>query len=338
MDVATKLLSVPIVDHFIDLVRHAETIATPYILPLEKQVTHYLRMYFPEQTAWATTWMANNQSPHATRLPLMNPFHVVLLVAAYLAVVFVGKFLMSFRSQRFEIKTFSLFHNLFCLALSAYMCSSIVLEAINQKYSLWMNPMDESENGFKMAKLVWLFYMSKVPEFVDTFIMVLKKNNRQISFLHLYHHGSIFVIWWLVTFWAPGGEAYYSAALNSFIHIVMYGYYFCTAVGIKQVAFIKKYITMMQMTQFITMLIQSCYNIYFTYDPALYPAFARYTPESQKKVYPFELQVMLFFYMQTMLALFANFFIQDRKRVAALRKAEKGNGKAANGKGKQKKL
>ena len=57
-----------------------------------------------------------------------------------------------------------------------------------------------------MAKMIWLFYFSKIFEFVDTMIMVVKKNNRQISFLHIYHHSSIFVIWWLVTFVAPNGE------------------------------------------------------------------------------------------------------------------------------------
>ena len=45
--------------------------------------------------------------------------------------------------------------------------------------------------------------------------MVLKKNNRQITFLHVYHHCSIFVIWWAVVYIAPNGETYFSAALNS---------------------------------------------------------------------------------------------------------------------------
>lgn len=37
--------------------------------------------------------------------------------------------------------------------------------------------------------------------------MVLKKNDRQISFLHLYHHTTIFAIWWGVTYYAPGGDS-----------------------------------------------------------------------------------------------------------------------------------
>lgn len=100
------------------------------------------------------------------------------------------------------------------------------------------------------------FYFSKLPEFVDTFIMLLKRNYHQVSFLHVYHHSSIFLIWWLVTFLAPTGEAWYSAMLNSFIHVIMYGYYFAAAIGFRGVDFVKRYITMMQMTQFVTMMIQ----------------------------------------------------------------------------------
>ena len=35
-------------------------------------------------------------------------------------------------------------------------------------------------------------------EFTDTLIMVLKKNERQISFLHIYHHATTFFPCWCV--------------------------------------------------------------------------------------------------------------------------------------------
>jgi hypothetical protein len=37
-------------------------------------------------------------------------------------------------------------------------------------------------------------------------IMVLKRNTRQITFLHVYHHSSIALIWWIIAYHAPGGE------------------------------------------------------------------------------------------------------------------------------------
>jgi hypothetical protein len=107
---------------------------------------------------------------------------------------------------------------------------------------------------------------------------------------------------------APGGDSYFSAFLNSFIHVVMYGYYLLSSVGIKQVSFIKKYITMMQMTQFCCMLVQS---VYLLMKFPVHPSGAEPFPES--------LAMMLFWYMISMLTLFGNFFINDRKKDAERR-------------------
>ena len=35
--------------------------------------------------------------------------------------------------------------------------------------------------------------------------------------LHVYHHASISFSWWMITYTAPGGDAYFSAALNSLV-------------------------------------------------------------------------------------------------------------------------
>lgn len=39
-----------------------------------------------------------------------------------------------------------------------------------------------------MARAVWLYYMCKIIELLDTVFFVLRKKQNQISFLHLYHH------------------------------------------------------------------------------------------------------------------------------------------------------
>jgi elongation of very long chain fatty acids protein 7 len=39
-----------------------------------------------------------------------------------------------------------------------------------------------------MARAVWLYYMAKIVELLDTVFFVLRKKNSQVSFLHLYHH------------------------------------------------------------------------------------------------------------------------------------------------------
>lgn len=39
-----------------------------------------------------------------------------------------------------------------------------------------------------MARAVWLYYIAKIIELLDTVFFVLRKKNSQVSFLHLYHH------------------------------------------------------------------------------------------------------------------------------------------------------
>ena len=81
----------------------------------------------------------------------------------------------------------------------------------------------------------------------------------------------------------------------------MYGYYYLSALGFKKVTFVKKYITSAQMIQFSLDMLQTIYNLSIFY---MYG----------KAPYPIELNLILFFYMISMLSLFANFFVKDRMR------------------------
>ncbi|KAJ3020207.1 hypothetical protein HKX48_001152 [Thoreauomyces humboldtii] len=306
-------------DLFIAGARAIGTYTSPYLDPIEAHLVSLLRHHLPQVSSYAQTWLSTSRSVHAQRLPLMDPFHVLIIIALYLVAVFGGKVLMK-ETEKFNAKGLMLYHNAFLLTLSGYMCVATLMEAYKQGYSVAGNYEDETKTGWPMAKLMWLFYVSKTVEFMDTIIMVLKKNDRQISFLHMYHHCSIFAVWWFVTFKAPTGESYFSAALNSFIHVVMYGYYFCMAVGIRQVSFVKLYITRLQLTQFCCMMGQSIYLLwnhrYGTSKPEdTYPA--------GRSPYPVDIAVLLFFYMWTMLGLFANFFVKEARRTRALRRVAK---------------
>jgi elongation of very long chain fatty acids protein 4 len=76
---------------------------------------------------------------------------------------------------------------------------------------------------------------------------------------------------------------------------------------VKQVAFIKHTITTLQMTQFVYNLWQGGSNWYLGFT-----------------AYPIILSKMLFWYMISLLALFGNFLVRDKARLAALRAKENG--------------
>ncbi|CAJ0899537.1 4535_t:CDS:2 [Entrophospora sp. SA101] len=298
--------------YYKDIVKQAETIGVltdPIVSPLENAVKETFKTLFPSLSNNIDDFLKNNMSPLSSRLPLMDPFHVILIVIGYFVVVFGGKAIMSSR-EKMSVKGLSILHNLFLVSLSAYMCITILSEAWKQGYSLFTNPEVRSEEGWQMSKYIWLFYFSKIFEFMDTFIMILKKNDRQITFLHVYHHFSIFMIWWLVVFIAPNGEAYFSAALNSAVHVVMYAYYLSTTLSFP-IRFIKRYITLFQMTQFTLMMTQATYDI----------VYFKVLRRDIVNDYPFLPTAILWVYMWTMLGLFANFFRADRKREVEAKRA-----------------
>eukprot|EP00873_Tetraselmis_striata_P045264 jgi/Tetstr1/465528/TSEL_010197.t1 len=122
-----------------------------------------------------------------------------------------------------QLKGVAAVHNAILFFLSLYM----VTETLHQAYRNFGWGRRFSLCGYRLARVLWIHYVSKAYEFGDTLIMILKKNNRQVSFLHVYHHATTFFpVWFLVVKYGPGGEAYFCCALNSFIHVFMYGYYF----------------------------------------------------------------------------------------------------------------
>lgn len=296
-----------IVDYFVDAARLLdESVLSPLLDPIQSRLAAEIEKLAPSLYQSAERYLVGNKSIHAHQLPLLNPLQVVFLILCYMVIVFGGKFVMkNFVGQRLNVKLISNVHNGFLVWLSGYMAMTIAWEAwVNRRYSLFDNPAETSRESFQLAKYIWLFYFSKVFEFVDTFIMVMKMNFHQISFLHVYHHASIFSIWWLITWVAPTGEAYFSAILNSLIHVVMYSYYLLSSLGVARslTRSVKPFITMGQMTQFCVMMTQASYDIW---------AYSR-TPEDKKySKYPVELSALLWVYMWTMLGLFANFYFKS---------------------------
>ena len=257
---------------------------------------------FQQAHQLASYWL-NRGDSRVREWPLMNPSHMAAVVLSYLIVVPLLAFIMKQRSKPVNVRWFATLHNINLTLLSLYMFVEIVRQAVTHGYSLFGNGVDHSSSGYGMARILHIFYLSKILEFLDTVIMCLKQNYRQITFLHVYHHASIFVIWWVIVYFAPGGEAYFSAALNSLVHVIMYGYYLWASYAPKlkegqrphvlHPARYKRYITSMQLTQFVAMFVQACYDLLV---PNPYPRFCVW---------------ILFFYMMTMIALFANFFMQS---------------------------
>ena len=88
---------------------------------------------------------------------------------------------------------FKFLYNILQVMLCSYMCIEAGIRAWDAGYSIIPgNPFNQQNPpiGF----VLYVFYISKVLDFMDTVFIILEKKWKQLSFLHVYHHTSIFLV------------------------------------------------------------------------------------------------------------------------------------------------
>ena len=154
--------------------------------------------------------------------------------------------------KRLEVKNAMRLYNVVQIVLCAYMT-----------WGLW--PVVSFPNVFGLNSgftdrgewFVLVHYLSKYLDWFDTIFIVLKDNTtKQLSLLHVYHHGSIGVVWGLLLRKGAGnGSARYGALINSITHVLMYSHYLWTSFGFKNP--FRDLLTKWQIFQFYTCITHS---------------------------------------------------------------------------------
>ncbi|KAI5754197.1 hypothetical protein M8J77_006686 [Diaphorina citri] len=119
---------------------------------------------------------------------------------------------------------------------------------------------------------VWYYYMAKITDLLDTVFFILRKKFKQASFLHVYHHTGMIITGLIGTRYVPGGHAVSLGAVNSFVHAIMYTYYLLSALDKKFTeAKWKRYITQLQMVQFVCLIVHFSLPFLFPCGYPLWP-------------------------------------------------------------------
>ncbi|XP_060659637.1 elongation of very long chain fatty acids protein F-like isoform X1 [Drosophila nasuta] len=108
----------------------------------------------------------------------------------------------------------------------------------------------------------YAYFINKIIDLLDTVFFVLRKSYKQITLLHVYHHVLMTSpVYWTIQFYGFGGQYTTLGFLNTGVHAVMYFYYFISAryPELKGSFWWKKYITKLQLLQFILLFIQPFY-------------------------------------------------------------------------------
>ncbi|XP_074977022.1 very long chain fatty acid elongase 7-like isoform X3 [Caretta caretta] len=197
-------------------------------------------------------WALENGDPRTDRwLLVYSPLPVTLLFTLYLVFVALGPRLMR-KWEPLRLKGLLTAYNLTLVALSIYMFYEFLVTSVLANYSYLCQPVDytQSKLGMRqMARVCWWFFFSKVIELLDTVFFILRKKPEQVTFLHVYHHGTMLFNWWAGVKYVPGGQAFFIGMLNSFVHIFMYLYYGLASLGPQMQRYLwwKRYLTILQL-------------------------------------------------------------------------------------------
>ena len=155
-----------------------------------------------------------------------------------------------------------------------------------------------------------IYWLTKLYELLDTVFMILRHKQRQISFLHVYHHSTMIILSDLVYHIYPYPAFTVYLALNSVVHVVLYAYYGLSALNPENPPKWKKFLTQFQIVQFFLDMVHAIMGY-------LYHGYCIYG----------------IFYGLTMISLFSNFYYQayvKAPKSKSLNKSNTSNGTTEN--------
>ena len=155
-------------------------------------------------------------------------------------------------AKAYQLKTPMMFYNTAQILLNIYMVYG--LSAVISYPNIYGINIPYTSD---LRYFVYIHYLSKYFDYFDTAFIILRgKEKQQLSYLHVYHHSTIGVIWGFLLYRGHGnGTAAFGCFINSVIHLIMYSHYLCTSLGYRNP--FKKYITRTQLAQFAVCLLHS---------------------------------------------------------------------------------
>ncbi|XP_026732087.1 elongation of very long chain fatty acids protein AAEL008004-like isoform X1 [Trichoplusia ni] len=186
---------------------------------------------------------------------------VPLLVIMFVYHRFVQSWGPAFMANRqpYNVKNLIIVYNIIQIALSIFLTTQCLTRLyLSGYYSPWCQKINYEDTPLErdVVSRVWLYYMIKLLDLLDTIFFVLRKKFNQVSFLHVYHHLGMCALGFFGTKYVPGGHGIMLGFINSIVHAVMYSYYLISIVRPQWVRqWWKKYITQLQILQFLLLIL-----------------------------------------------------------------------------------
>ena len=173
--------------------------------------------------------------------------YTVPVVFCYLAMALLARRLRRL-FKPFGLHRALIVHNTVCVVLSIASMVILIIGLIEEGTVVKITGVG---NSHLFRQGLWIYWVSKYYELLDTVFMLLRHRLRQMSFLHVFHHASMAFLSDYAYNYAPWPPIAFGLAINAGIHIVMYSYYTLTAFYPLESFSWKKRVTQMQLAQFL---------------------------------------------------------------------------------------
>lgn len=128
-----------------------------------------------------------------------SPWPIVFITIFYLLSVPFGKRWMSQRSKPFDVRHPMVIYNILAILVNAYVVYLSVKTLTLKSYRIFCQGVMHDQEDRYLAEAVWWYFISKAFEFWDTWFFILTKKFSHVSILHVYHHATMFPLWYLAT-------------------------------------------------------------------------------------------------------------------------------------------
>ncbi|OAY39880.1 elongation of fatty acids protein 3-like [Manihot esculenta] len=180
-----------------------------------------------------------------------TPQFLFLTIFTYLSLTYLLSH-SSFRNSLGShfLKPITALHNLTLFLLSFIMavgCTVSIIFHTPHLHHIICFPSHISPSG-PLFFWAYIFYLSKILEFLDTLLIILSNSIQRLTFLHVYHHATVVIMCYL---WLTTRQSLFPVALitNSVVHVIMYYYYLWCAMGVRPKW--KRLVTDCQIVQFV---------------------------------------------------------------------------------------
>ncbi|KAG8195038.1 hypothetical protein JTE90_029618 [Oedothorax gibbosus] len=192
---------------------------------------------------------------------------IAIVIAYILFVKWIGPAIMANRKP-FELKYLMIVYDFGQVLVNMYLTYSLFRFAVE----MWPYRCMVKNHPLlplfmeRILKIAWHVYLDKFADLIDTCMFVLRKKDKQISFLHVFHHALMCVLlcWGIsnIETYAMGYYIGFTFSINTTVHVIVYFYYGLAAFGPHMLKYLwwKKYLTIFQMVQFTLVLMYMIYG------------------------------------------------------------------------------